>query len=132
MVSGGGPKIHQKSKKIHPGTFQGPSVCICDPLDCKMVPKWWPRTFKCTQNDDLGTLKVAKNQQHQIIQHKQKHVYIVHFCPLISILETSFSIPANPFSLLISSQLVARGAGGRGEALGYIYIYVYTLCVHFS
>ena len=28
--------------------------------------------------------------------------------------------PANPFSLQISSQLVTRGAGGRGEALGYI------------
>ena len=27
--------------------------------------------------------------------------------------------PANPFSLQISSQLVTRGAGGRGEALGY-------------
>ena len=38
--------------------------------------------------------------------------------PLNSILETNFSIPANPFSLQISSQLVARGAGGRGEALG--------------
>ena len=24
---------------IHPRTFQ-PPVCICDPLDCKMVPKW--------------------------------------------------------------------------------------------
>ncbi len=29
------------------------------------------------------------------------------------------SNPANPFSLQISSQLVTRGAGGRGEALGY-------------
>jgi hypothetical protein len=28
-----------KTIKIHPGTFQGPSECICDPLDCKMVPK---------------------------------------------------------------------------------------------
>ena len=28
------------------------------------------------------------------------------------------SNPANPFSLQISSQLVTRGAGGRGEALG--------------
>ena len=44
---------------------------------------------------------------------------LFHVCSLISILETSFSIPANPFSLLISSQLVAGGAGGRGEALGY-------------
>ena len=29
------------------------------------------------------------------------------------------SNPANPFSLQISSQLVTRGAGGRGEALRY-------------
>ena len=30
----------------------------------------------------------------------------------------NLSNPANPFSLQISSQLVTRGAGGRGEALG--------------
>jgi len=29
--------------------------------------------------------------------------------------------PANPLSLQITSQQVARGAGGRGEALRYIY-----------
>ena len=34
------------------------------------------------------------------------------------------SNPANPFSLQISSQLVTRGAGGRGEALGYINFYI--------
>ena len=36
---------------------------------------------------------------------------------LKSILETSFSIHANPFGLQISKPLVTRGAGGRGEAL---------------
>ena len=40
LVSKGAPKIHQKTLKIHLGTFQGPSVCIGDPLDCKIVPKW--------------------------------------------------------------------------------------------
>ena len=63
MVSKGTPKIHQKSLKIYPGTFQGPSQCICDPLDCKMVPKWCPRTFKWSQNGHPRTLKVNENQQ---------------------------------------------------------------------
>ena len=69
MVSEGGPKIHQKSLKIHPGTFQGPSVCICGPFDCKMMPKWCPRTSKWTQNGHLGTLKGAKNRQTPIIKY---------------------------------------------------------------
>ena len=48
---------------IHPGTFQGPSQCICDPLDCKMIPKWCPRTSKWSQNGHPRTLKVNENQQ---------------------------------------------------------------------
>ena len=59
----------QESLKIQLGTFQGPSVCICDPLDCKMVPKWCPRTSKWIQNGHLGTLKGVKNQHNPIIQH---------------------------------------------------------------
>ena len=61
MVSKGTPKINQKSLKIHPGTFQGPSQCICDPLGGKMVPKWCPRTSKWIQNAHLETLKGVKN-----------------------------------------------------------------------
>ena len=57
IVSKGGPKNHQKSLKIHPGTFQGPYECIRDPLDCKKVPKWCPRTSKMTKNGHLETLK---------------------------------------------------------------------------
>ena len=39
----------------------------------------------------------------------------------------NISNPAIFSSLQITSQLVARGAGGRGEALGiYIYIYIYV------
>ena len=34
-----GTQNPSKIIKIHPGAFQGPSECICDPLDCKMVPK---------------------------------------------------------------------------------------------
>ena len=37
-IQRGTPNL-SKIIKIHPGTFQGPSECICDPLDCKMVPK---------------------------------------------------------------------------------------------
>ena len=69
MVSNGVPQIDQRSLKIHPGTFQGPSVCICDSLDCKMVLKWCPRTSRWTQNGHLVTLKGAKNQQNAIIHH---------------------------------------------------------------
>ena len=46
LVSKGGPKIHQKSLKSHTGTFQGPSQCICDTIDCQMIPKWCPKTSK--------------------------------------------------------------------------------------
>ena len=117
LVSKGRPNIHQKSLKIHLGTFQGPSVCIGDPLDCKIVPKWCPRTSKWIQNGHLGTLKGVKNQHNPIIKHIANWLYTLRCYPLISILEISSWIPANPCSLQISSQLVARGAGGRGEAL---------------
>ena len=36
------------------------------------------------------------------------------------------SNPTNPCSLQISSSLVTRGAGGRGEALRYIHTHMYT------
>ena len=38
--------------------------------------------------------------------------------------------PANPFALQISSQLVTRGAGGRGEALRYIWKEFYYMDPH--
>ena len=63
------PKIHQKSLKIQLGSCQGPSVCICDPRDCKMVPKCCPRTSKWRQNGHLGTLKGVKNQQNPVIRY---------------------------------------------------------------
>ena len=123
MVSKGKPKIHQKSLKIQLGTFRGPSVCICDPLDCKMLPKLCPRTFKCTQNDHLGTLKGAKNSTKSNNQVYNREIYIFHvlidFNP-----GNKFFYSCQSFSLQISRPLVTRGAGSRGEALGYIYIYI--------
>ena len=63
------PKIHQKSLKIHSGTFQGPSQCICDPIDCKMIPKWYPKTSKWSQNCHLGNLRGLKNQHDPILEY---------------------------------------------------------------
>ena len=121
MVSKGGPQIHQKSLKIQFGTFQYPCVCNCDPLDWKIVPKCCPGTSKWIQNGHLGTLKGVKNQQNAVIRYIVNRIILFVFYPWIWILETSFSIPANSCSLQISSQLVARGPGGRGEALRYIW-----------
>ena len=122
LVSKGGPKIHQKSLKIHSGTFKGPSQRICDPIDCKMIPKWCPKTSKWSKNGHLGTLKRSQKSTQSDPRVYSKQICTLRFYPLISILEISFSIPANPCSLQISSQLVARGAGGRGEALRYEYL----------
>ena len=57
MVSKGGPKIHQKSLKSHPGTFQGSFECICVPLDHKNNAKMIRRTSKSNQNGDPRTVK---------------------------------------------------------------------------
>ena len=69
------PKIDQKSPKIHPGNFQGPSVCIRDPLDCKMIPNWCPRTSKWSQNGHPRTLKVNENQQTPTTNYVTKRLY---------------------------------------------------------
>ena len=112
MVSEGGPKIHQKSSKIHPGTFQCSFECICVPLDHQNGAKMVPRTSKVSQNGDPRTLKEDENQQCPMTSAAAKKIYSKQ-CSL------NFNAnPANPFSLQISSQLVTRGAGGRGEALG--------------
>ena len=87
--------------KIHPGTFQGPSECICDPLDCKMVPKWCPRTSKWSQNGHLRTLKGNENQQNPITNYVTKSLYLeqcsIDFNP------GNLSNPANPSSVQITS-----------------------------
>ena len=79
MVAKGVPKIYKKSLNIQSETFQGPSVCIRDPLDCKMVPKWRPRTSKRTQNGYLGTLKRARNETKSNNQIYNKQTCISHF-----------------------------------------------------
>ena len=118
MVSRGVPKMFQKSLKIHPGTFQSPSVCIRDPLDCKMVPKWCPRTSKMTPKWTSGDPKKAKNSTTCNNQVYNKEIYIFHF--LIDFNPgNKFFYSCQSFSLQISRPLVTRGAGGRGEALGY-------------
>ena len=86
MVYNGGPKIHQKSSKIHPGTFQGSFDCICVPLDHQNGAKMVPRTSKVSQNGDPRTLKGDKNQQYPMTNLAQKN-YILNSAPLISILE---------------------------------------------
>ena len=121
MVSEGGPKIHQKSSKIHPGTFQGSFECICVPLGHQNGAKMAPRTSKVSQNGDPRTLKGNKNQQHPMTNPATKKLYSKQ-CSLNFNSENP-SNPTNPCSQQVNSQLVTRGAGGRGEALRYIYIY---------
>ena len=112
LVSKGGPEIHQKSSKILPGTFQGSLECICVPLDHQNGAKMVPRTSKLSDSRTLKGDKV-NNIQWQIMS--QKGVYFkqcsIDFNP------GNPSNPAYPCNLQISSQLVTRGAGGRGEAL---------------
>ena len=112
MVSEGGPKIHQKSSKTRPGTFQCSFECICVPLDHQNGTKLVPRTSEVSQNGDPRTLKEDENQQCPMTSAAATKIYSKQ-CSL-----NLNANPANPFSLQISSQLVTRGAGGRGEALG--------------
>ena len=74
MISNGGPKIHQKSLKIHSDTLQGPPECICAQLDhqnglqgppngSKMV-SWGPK-------DDIKSYK-SNNQ----VYNKQIYIFI--------------------------------------------------------
>ena len=120
MVSQGRPKIHQKSSKIHPGTFQDSFECICVPLDHQNGAKMVPRTSKVNQNGDPRTLKWNKNQQYPMTNPATKKWYSEQ-CSLNFNPGNPWN-PANPFTLQISSQLVTRGAGGRGEALKYTHI----------
>lgn len=79
-------------------------------------PKWCPWTSKRTKNGALGTQKDTEFNANSNIQ--QAYLYF-QFYNFISTLHTCFSIPANPCSQQIRSQLVARVAGGRGEASRY-------------
>ena len=112
MVSNGGPKIHQKSSKMHPGTLRGLPECICAPLDHQNGLQRPPNGPKMVPGDPKKTEKLTKSNN----QMYNKHIYIFDFYQLISILQICFSIAANPCNLQISSQLVAKGAGGRGRS----------------
>ena len=83
MVSKGGPKIHQKSLKSHPGTFQGSFECICVPLDHKNGAKMILRTSKSNQNGDPRTVK--GNIKSTISNDKSCHKknYVLNSVPLI-------------------------------------------------
>ena len=72
-------------------------------------------TFKLSQNGDPRTLKGDKNQQYPMTIPATKKIDSEQ-CSLNFNPGNPWN-PANPFTLQISSQLVARGAGGRGEAL---------------
>ena len=86
MVSEGEPKIHQKSSKIHSGTFQGSFECICVPLGHQNGAEMVPRASKVSQNGNPRTLKEDKNQQYLVTNPATKK-YILNNAPLISILE---------------------------------------------
>ena len=120
IVSKGVPNMYRKSLKIHPGTFQGPSVCTRDPFDCKTVPKWCPRTFKRTPNRYLGTLTGAKHSTKSNNQLYNKQNYIFDF--LIDF------HPGNQFfyscqSFQSASEQTTGYQRGRGEALRYNYVW---------
>ena len=115
MVSQGGPRIHQKSSKIHPGTFQGSFECICVPLDHQNGAQMAPRTSKVSQNGNPRTLKGNKNQQYLMTNPATKNLCSKQ-CSL-NFNSGNPSNPANPFRLQVSNRLFARGAGGRGKAL---------------
>ena len=76
------------------------------PKDLQMDPKW--------SSGDPKSSKKSIKSNNQL--YNKQFVFVCSCLSIDSILETSFSIPANPFNLQISSQLVTRGAGGRGEA----------------
>ena len=117
MVSEGRLKILQKSSKVHPGTLQRSFECMCVPLDHQNGAKMAPRTSKVSQNGDPRTVKGNDNQQYPMKNAATKKLYSKH-CSL-NFNPGNPSNPANPFRLQISSQLVTRGTGGRGEELGY-------------
>ena len=115
MVSEGRPKILQKSSKVHPGTLQRCFECMCVPLEHQNGAKWPqgpPKWAKMVIQEPWKEIKI-NNIQWQILPPKKLYSKqcSLDFNP------GNPSNPANPFSLQISSQLVTRGAGGRGEAL---------------
>ena len=94
-VSNGRPKIHQKSLKIN----SGPN----DHQNCEKLVSQDPECLKnCVPRPRKINKSVKQNEWN--------------------LLEKNYANPtnlSNPSSLQINSQLVARGAGGRGGAFRY-------------
>ena len=107
MVAREGPKIHQKSPKVNPGTLQGSSVCIFTQLDHQNASQGHPYDRKRSSGDSNSGVYPAIVRGLQVSTLSGQLNWIV----------------ANPayLQILHSPQVaITRGAGGRGEALGYI------------
>ena len=105
MVARGGPKIHQKSWKVNPGTLQGSSVCIFTQLDHQNASQGHPYDRKRSSGDSNSGVYPAIVRGLQVSTLSGQLNWIV----------------ANPayLQILHSPQVaITRGAGGRGEALG--------------
>ena len=109
MVARGGPKIHQKSWKVNPGTLQGSSVCIFTQLDHQNASQGHPYDRKRSSGDSNSGVYPAIVRGLQVSTLSGQLNWIV----------------ANPayLQILHSPQVaITRGAGGRGEALGYRFL----------
>ena len=115
MLSEAGPNNHQKLFKIHPGSFQDPSECICARFHHQHGIEIVPMTSKWTQHCYSRAMKGDENRQSSVKTCVTQSSYVEKY-------STNFNhgnLPnsSTPFRLQITSRLVTRGAGGRGEAL---------------
>ena len=74
MVSNGGPKIHQKSLKIHSGTLQGPPECICAQLDHQNGLQGPPNGPKMVSWGPKKDIKFTKSNNQ--VYNKQIYIFI--------------------------------------------------------
>ena len=114
------PKNHQKSSKIDVGTFWDPIECTCAPndhqndtkvvpQDPKLLPKWCPRSRTIHKSG----CKSAWNQISILLICECRFAWThFKFCKILN-----NANPADPFRFQMTNLLLARGAGGRGEAL---------------
>ena len=80
MVSKWGTQNPSRIVESTPWDLPG-SLCVhlWVPLDCKLVPKWCPRTYKWSQNYQLGTLKADKIKQNPTIQNITNNLIFLIF-----------------------------------------------------
>ena len=74
MVSNGGPKIHQKSWKIHSGPLQGPPECICAQLDHQNGLQGPPHGSKMVSWGPKKDIKFTKSNNQ--VYNKQIYIFI--------------------------------------------------------